>query len=213
MPRTVLRRAPGKRAGGLGLGGGDPVAGIGRIGVAAIAIVGLQGVADHVVAGQQLTPGCHGKQVRVVEAHAGVEVGDHHVGVPKRDAPGGLDIDRRGNRAARRSQVPLPYGRAAAGYAVGRHGVFDVAFPRQPLRQLGRRHAVGEKHLRALGERLAVGHRHAQPVTERLRMSGPLHAAGNRGSRHQGGVGFELDNDSRRAADRRVRLRKNWQRR
>src|SRR5438067_233949 len=151
MPRTVLRRAPGKRAGGPGLGGGDPVAGIGRIGVAAIAIVGLQGVADHVVAGQQLTPGCHGKQVRVLEAHAGVEVGDHHVGVPKRDAPGGLDIDRRGNRAARRSQVPLPYGRAAAGYAVGvervirrgldvptlvRHGVFDVAFPRPSRRPI-----------------------------------------------------------------------------
>ena len=225
MPRAILGRVlPGARIQHcasikkteviVGLGSRDPVAGVGRIGIAAIAVVSHADIADHVVTRQQLAPFRRGEKVGMLETHTGIEVGDDHIRVSERDVPRGFDIDRRRHGAARRPQVPLTDGGAGSGDAVGvqrvigrreeasalvGHCVFDIGLARQALCQLDRRDAAGEDHLCALGDGRAVVHRHTQPTAERLGVTELLRGTRERLGQ-QGRVGSELDDHARSAA-------------
>ena len=86
-----------------------PVARVGGIRVAPVTVVGGEKIAlriraDHVVAGQQAVGGGTA-QVRVVKAHAGIELGDHDAVAAGRQVPGFHGVDRRRLRVL---QVPLP---------------------------------------------------------------------------------------------------------
>ena len=129
----------------VGLGGGDPVTRVGRIGIAAIAVIGDGDIADHVIARQQIAAGRNGQQVRVVETHTGIEHRHHDSCTAGREAPRRLDVDRRLHRTRGCPQVPLPHSRAVASHpvriqrivrghemmpALVRHGIFDIGFER-----------------------------------------------------------------------------------
>ena len=86
-----------------------PVARVGGVRVAPVTVVGGEEIAlriraDHVVAGQQAVGGGTA-QVRMVEAHPGIELGDHDAVAAGGQVPGFHGIDRRRLRVL---QVPLP---------------------------------------------------------------------------------------------------------
>jgi len=185
VPRAVLRgcRTSEERAAGLGdLRPRHPVTRVGRIGVAAVAVVGGGGVARHVVPRHQAAPGGHRQQVRMLEAHAGIDDGDHDVWAARRHCPGRLDVQGRLDLTRRRTQVPLPDSRTVACDArcveriarggeepatlVG-YGVLDVALLREALRQLGRRDTGGKHHLRPIRHGHSGAHRQSQPQAQR----------------------------------------------
>ena len=158
-----------------------PVAGVGGVAVAAVAVVGHGHVTDHVVSRQQAASHGHLEQVRVLVAHAAVQDRDHDLRAAGGQSPGRLDVQRRPDFARRRAQVPLARRRAVAGYAlrvegivgaaddvaalVG-HGVFDVALPSQASRELSRRQSGCEHHLHAVGDGCPGAQRQSQPGAE-----------------------------------------------
>ena len=122
----LAHRAAGEQC-GLGVRGRYPVARVGGIRIAAVTVVGGQEVAlrvgaDHVVAGQQAVGGGVA-QVRMVEAHAGIELGDHDAVAAGGQVPGVHRIDRRrlrrsaGTTGRRTADHRAPPARSGAGRA------------------------------------------------------------------------------------------------
>ena len=210
--RTDGVRAVGRVAVDVGLG--HPVAGVRGVGVAAVAVVGDRRVVDHVVSGQQVAAVRDALEVRMLEAHAGIEHRDDDRRVAGGDAPRRLDVDRRDDRAARRAQVPLASHRPAAPVhhrralqvvrIVGRgramaplvgHRVFDIALPCQRSRQRGRADAAGQHDLAALAEAGAAAQREADALAERLGAFGVARIRRQGVLAQQRRVGLELDDD------------------
>jgi hypothetical protein len=103
VPAAVGRTTSEEGTPGVGvLGGGDPVAGVARVGVAAVAVVGGVAVVDQVLPGQHAAG-----QVGVVGQHAGVEHGDHQRRTARHAVPGALRVGGRQQQGIGRTQVPL----------------------------------------------------------------------------------------------------------
>src|SRR5207253_8356410 len=77
-----------------------------------IAVIGNEGVGDERVPREQTPTPPRPLQVRVLEAHSGVEVGDDEPGAAGRRIPGGHGIDGTRCRGDRKSVV---WGRRGAG--------------------------------------------------------------------------------------------------
>ena len=140
---------PAAGAGGLAgaaLVGIGPVTRVAGVGVAAIAVVGGGPVLHKVVARAQLTG-----QIRVIQAHAGVEHRHRDRRQAGRDVPGGHRVDGRDRRGIGCAQVPLAHGgrdvqlAGAEVRVVGQgqqapaliwHGPLDIGLRRQTRRQL-----------------------------------------------------------------------------
>ena len=145
------------------VGGGDAIARVGRVGIAAIAIVRVAGVGDEVIPRQQLAD-----EVGVLGPNAGIEHRDDDAALAGGDGPGGLGVDGRDDAggiddaaAVGRPQVPLPHCRCTAlatgvervvrrsqrTHAPVDHGIFHVGLSREPGRQVHRTHALGMNQL------------------------------------------------------------------
>ena len=174
------------------VGSGHAVARVGRIGVAAIRVVGRAGVADEVIAAQQLA-----RQVRVVEAHAGVEHRDDDARFAGCDRPRRFGVDGRHDArrvgddgAGRGAQIPLADGRRGRltvaikrvirrrqrAHAAVNDGVLDVGLRRQPRRQLSRTEPRGVDELAALTKGATVAQPQTEPRRQRLRVLRPVDA-------------------------------------
>ena len=86
---------------------GHPVARVGRVGIAAVAIVGGVDVADHVVSRQQVAAVGNAQEIRVVEANTGVEHRDDNTRAADRVVPRRFGVDRRAQFRRGRAQIPL----------------------------------------------------------------------------------------------------------
>ena len=178
---AVLERPAGLRQ----FGSGHGIARVGRIGVAAVAVVRRRHVAHHVVARQQIAAGADAQQIVVIEAHARIEHRDDDAWAALGDAPRGRCIDGGRNGRVRRLQVPLAGRRAGRRHRRGQvqrvvrnhagraaplvdHGIFDIALLTQPGRQRLRTHTVREHHLAALGDRRACAQHNAGTQAELL---------------------------------------------
>src|SRR5437879_8815698 len=86
---------------------GDPVARIRGVRILCVAVVGDKSIGDKSVARQQTAARSRPLQIGMLEAHSGVEIGDHYPGAARSRIPGSDSIDgtRRGGRAL--LQIPL----------------------------------------------------------------------------------------------------------
>ena len=132
------------------IGGGEPVARIGSVGIPTVEIIGCIDIADEVVARQHIAALANRQQVSVVKADTGVKHGNHDIRAAQCQIPGPLGIDCRGGGSRRRSQIPLAHRRAAAAAsqiqgvirnrqqapALVDHRIFDIRLTGQPGRQI-----------------------------------------------------------------------------
>ena len=219
VPRAAADVARDATAHHADIGRGDAIARVGRVGVAAAAVVRRAGIGDEVVARQQLA--C---QVGVVGPHPRVEHRHDHTALARRDRPRRFDVDGRQHTrciddpvAVRRPQVPLADGRCGGlagavqrvvrrrldAHALIDHRVFHIGLRGEPGRQVLRAHAGGVDELRARPHHAAVAQRQAEPGRQGL---GLLRAVGfaacaqrstRREGAHQARVGLELDDHAR----------------
>jgi len=196
VPRTVRDLAVGKQRVGV-VAGVHPVAGVARIRIACIAIIGdLDGIdaataSDKVVAGQKLAAFGRAAQIRMIEHRSGVEHGDDDPRVAGRQIPRTRSVDGRHKRAVRRGEPPLAGLRCLVEQRVARnrrpvlatigHRVLDRRISRQPLQHAvelapaqgtlepQRMHPVGDAAREAQGHRLSCRQfANARPRCSRL---------------------------------------------
>ena len=164
VPRTVSDRAPAQWPQGS-FGSRHPVAGIGRIRIPAIAIVGVVAIADEIEPREQPSAGRRGQQVRVVVANARVEIRDDDALAAGRQVPGSDGVHRAW-RGRRLLQVPLP----------GKQRVVRERMREAPLVRLGELDVgVCTQQFESLLHDLLRGrHRHFEHLQRRSKLSCPL---------------------------------------
>src|SRR6185436_12639845 len=94
VPRAVADAAVGESRVRL-VTAADPVAGIGSIGIAAVAVVGLGRAADEIETGQQFSARGGPAEIRVVVEHTGVQHCDHDARRALFAIPGADGVHRR----------------------------------------------------------------------------------------------------------------------
>ena len=192
MPAAVFEAAAGE-GGVVAVADADPVAGVRRVAVATVAVVGDERIADEVVARQQRAAVGRAAEVGMLEAHPGVEHRDHGAGAAAGARPRRFDVDGAADHRVGGAQIPLAAvgtarpgavrQRGYSGSTVRRAGACDRGAP--PIRRRGRRPArapappgrrsVGGDDLRALADRRAA--RSARPVRAPSAVARPCSSA------------------------------------